>query len=187
MRQASVAGGLGARCAPNGEREGQSPLAYPNWRSSPTRRATCSSPARRCSPARRAARGGRAPGTPGPGHPEGTRPLGTPIRCIHKIDIRRTCLWTERSWQWRNACFGTTEACTGALITRQASVAGGLGARCAPNGEREGRSRLAFCEHSNTSGEREGRSRLANPIFFGTKSHPRIPHTQEEQHEDTRR
>jgi len=43
---------LGARCAPNGEREGQSPLAYPNWRSSP---------------ARRAARGRLAPCTPGPG------------------------------------------------------------------------------------------------------------------------
>ena len=42
-----------------------------------------------------------------------------------------------------NADFGTQEACTGATIMQQASIAGGLGARCAPNGEREGQSHLA--------------------------------------------
>src|SRR5262245_20413050 len=42
-----------------------------------------------------------------------------------------------------DVCFGITEACTDGLIVRQASVAGGSGARCAPGGEREGRSRLA--------------------------------------------
>src|SRR5690348_3277576 len=36
MRQASIAGGLGARCAPDGEREGRSRLALSNqeWRAS---------------------------------------------------------------------------------------------------------------------------------------------------------
>src|SRR6187455_210030 len=43
---------------------------------------------------------------------------------------------------------GTTEACAGALIMRQASLAGGLGACYAPNGEREGQSPLA--EHEST-------------------------------------
>src|SRR5262245_31737327 len=42
-----------------------------------------------------------------------------------------------------NPALGTTEACTDGLIVRQASVAGGLGACYAPNGEREGQSRLA--------------------------------------------
>jgi hypothetical protein len=56
----------------------------------------------------------------------------------------------------------TTEACAGALIVRQASVAGGLGACYAPNGEREGRSRLAnTTPTSDWIGECEGRSRLA--------------------------
>src|SRR4051812_43197439 len=42
--------------------------------------------------------------------------------------------------------FGTTEACAEDLILICAFFAGGLGARCAPNGEREGRSPLA--EHA---------------------------------------
>src|SRR4026209_1434233 len=47
---------------------------------------------------------------------------------------------------------GITEACAEAAIVRQASLAGGLGACYAPNGEREGRSRLA----NLTSWEHEG-------------------------------
>src|SRR5688500_12434114 len=38
---------------------------------------------------------------------------------------------------------GITEACAGGLIERQASNAGGRGARCAPSGEREGQRRVA--------------------------------------------
>jgi len=41
------------------------------------------------------------------------------------------------------SCLGTTEAYAGTLLLKLASFAGGLGARCAPNGEREGRSPLA--------------------------------------------
>jgi hypothetical protein len=36
-----------------------------------------------------------------------------------------------------NPALGTTEACAGAVIVRQASVAGGLGTRCAHSGERD--------------------------------------------------
>jgi len=39
--------------------------------------------------------------------------------------------------------FGTTKACAAATIMRQALLAGGSGARCAPDGEREGQSPLA--------------------------------------------
>ena len=42
--------------------------------------------------------------------------------------------------------FGTTEAYAGAIILRQASIAGGSGACYAPDGEREGRSPLAFAK-----------------------------------------
>jgi hypothetical protein len=56
-----------------------------------------------------------------------------------------------------NWCLEIPEACAGALIMQQASFAGGLGARCAPSGEREGQSPLASsCSVELVSGEREG-------------------------------
>ena len=39
---------------------------------------------------------------------------------------------------------GITEACISAVIVLPAYIVGGLGARCASSGEREGRSPLAF-------------------------------------------
>ena len=58
--------------------------------------------------------------------------------------------------------FGITEAYADALIVRQPSLAGGLGARCALSGEREGRSPLASIQReSRISGEREGQRPLA--------------------------
>src|SRR6478672_1175166 len=47
-----------------------------------------------------------------------------------------------------HTCFGIPEACADGLIMRQSSLAGGLGACYAPNGEREGQSRLAKNESS---------------------------------------
>jgi hypothetical protein len=61
---------------------------------------------------------------------------------------------------------GTTEACAGAAVARQASNAGGSGACYAPDGEREGRSRLAGREPAIASGSATGTlwvlSRLAS-------------------------
>src|SRR5688500_5208923 len=42
-----------------------------------------------------------------------------------------------------NLDLGRLEACVGASIRQLSSLAGGLGARCAPSGEREGQRRLA--------------------------------------------
>jgi hypothetical protein len=50
---------------------------------------------------------------------------------------------------------GITEACAGAQIMHQTSLVGGLGARCAPNGEREGQSPLASMQWLAV-GERDG-------------------------------
>ena len=61
------------------------------------------------------------------------------------------------------ACLGIPKACTVTLIVQQASLAGGLGARCAPSGEREGRSPLAYASDTSSinSREREEPSPLA--------------------------
>jgi hypothetical protein len=56
----------------------------------------------------------------------------------------RACMPAGRSKpKDTNLCLGIMEACAGAAIVRQAACAGGLGARCASSGEREGRRRLA--------------------------------------------
>jgi hypothetical protein len=61
----------------------------------------------------------------------------------------------------RNLALGTKEACADTTILHQTSLAGGLGACYAPNGEREGRSRLAWQAVTSAKQRvREGRSRL---------------------------
>ena len=119
-------------------------------------------------------------GRPRPLHPRpGASPLGTPIRCS-RMPKRLARMPTGRSEQAAmNACFGITEACAGALIMRQASLAGGLGARCAPSGEREGRSPLADI-HAFVGAERiPERHRLdyggaASQIFTFFLEHGRV-------------
>jgi len=62
-----------------------------------------------------------------------------------------------------HACLSTTKAGSDGLIVRQAAVAGGSGARCAPDGECEGRSPLACAKAHKPcrAREREGHSPLA--------------------------
>ena len=67
--------------------------------------------------------------------------------------------------QYREAdnkpALGTTEACAQGLILILASFAGGLGARCAPNGEREGQSPLAASRKMQPPPGSARRNRLA--------------------------
>jgi hypothetical protein len=84
--------------------------------------------------------------------PAQAAPLGTPIRCCCILSVRRACLQAELSQQliikhlayWRHVpiiyepTIVITEACAGTLILRQASNAGGSGARCAPTGSATG-------------------------------------------------
>src|SRR6188508_304006 len=60
------------------------------------------------------------------------------VQCLARMPTGRIVL------AFHDSSISTTEACTGRLIVRQASYAGGSGARCAPGGEREGQSRLAY-------------------------------------------
>ena len=57
---------------------------------------------------------------------------------------------------------GIPEACAGALIRAQASIAGGLGAARHPAGSARGRARSHLAATQLTSGEREGQSPLAS-------------------------
>src|SRR4051812_25519677 len=55
------------------------------------------------------------------------------------------------------------KACTDALIVRQASLAGGSGARCAPGGEREGRSPLAKPTYTAAGSARDAATSQNSP------------------------
>jgi hypothetical protein len=74
------------------------------------------------------------------------RPLHPrPGRCPWEppIDVAKRPAHMPTGRSMRRLCdagFGITKACAGAIIMRQASFAGGLGAAHPPNGEREGRS-----------------------------------------------
>jgi hypothetical protein len=99
----------------------------------------------------------RAPGCAGALHPgEGLAPLRTAIRCGCTAGVKRAWLRADRiRQQYMRAC-GATKACAGALIVRQASLAGGLGACYAPSGKREGQRPLA-CILANLPCERGAR------------------------------
>ena len=115
-----------------------------------------------CSPARRAARGGRAPGqgirplapssfacaaggkghlaprTPGPGcAPGNPDSMQAYAKLLARMLMDRSRLAADDSMSWY------TVGMRRCIHTELRSHAGGLGARCAPNGEREGRSPLA--------------------------------------------
>src|SRR6266508_6346610 len=86
---------------------------------------------------------GGGKGRPRPLHPRpGALPLGTPIRCTHLPSAGRACLWANVSGS-NDPDLSIPDTCDGALIVRQASFAGGLGAARPPSGEREGQSPLA--------------------------------------------
>jgi hypothetical protein len=81
---------------------------------------------------------GRHPCTPGPG------------RCPWEPQFDAFCIEASGAHAYgrmragkRDPALGIREPCAGALILRQTSFAGGLGACYAPSGEREGRSPFA--------------------------------------------
>ena len=112
-------------------------------------------------PPRRAAGGDRAPGHPdsipmqyasaagGRGRPRPLHPrprappLGTPIRCDCRWEGQARMPMGRGEQAAHDPGFGIPEACATTLILPLPSHAGGLGARCAPSGEREGQSPLA--------------------------------------------
>ena len=86
------------------------------------------------SPARRAARGGRAPCTPGLG-----RCPWEPRFDVSPVERLAHMLTGRPKLENINVCFGTTEACADSLIALLTSIAGGLGGRLAlPAGSARG-------------------------------------------------
>src|SRR4051812_1732609 len=78
-------------------------------------------------------------------------PLGTPIRCIRIAECQVHMPTGRHKPAAVDPALGITKACADTVLVRQASIAGGLGARCAPSGEREGQSPLAVPKDTNSA------------------------------------
>src|SRR6478736_5487970 len=112
------------------------------------KRYACWSPARACAPwnanpyasdnAGRL-RGGRQGATAPPAPPARGAAPGNPDLMRLRYEGQARMLMGRLAQVAAHAHFDITKPCTDGLIVRQAACAGGLGARCAPSGEREGR------------------------------------------------
>ena len=104
------------------------------------------------SPARRAARGGRAPCTPGLG-----RCPWEPRFDVSPVERLAHMLTGRPKLENINVCFGTTEACADSLIALLTSIAGGLGGGSpSQRGARGAEPTRMRGAQMSFSGEREG-------------------------------